>query len=133
MSKYEHTQEIKKTIWGRELDISLNFAGFSDISDKQISAYENFDSKFDSMMEDAKKAIIEYCFSEYKDYFEQHNVNAIDNIFKYVVPVVIHVTQDFRDNRIGLICKFKCDIENGLCAVFKDGKIENVGYDYVVL
>lgn len=72
-------------------------------------------------------------FSEYNDYFEHLKINEIDNIFKYVVPVVIHVTQDFRDNRIGLICKFKCDIENGLCVVFKDGKIENVGYDYVLL
>ena len=72
-------------------------------------------------------------FSEYNDYFEHLKINEIDNIFKYVVPVVIHVTQDFRDNRIGLIYKFKCDIENGLCVVFKDGKIENVGYDYVQL
>ena len=133
MNEYKSTQEIKKTIWGRELDISLIFAGFSGISDKQISAYEDFNRNFDDMMDDAKKAIIEYCFSEYNDYFEHLKINEIDNIFKYVVPVVIHVTQDFRDNRIGLICKVKCDIENGLCVVFKDGKIENVGYDYVLL
>ena len=133
MSKYESTQEIKKTIWGRKLDISLNFAGYSGVSDKQISAYEEFESKFDGMMDSAKKAIIEYCFAEYNDYFEQQGVKEIDNIFKYVVPVVIQVSQDFRDNRIGLICKFKCDLENGLCVVFKDGKIENVGYDYVLL
>ena len=133
MSKYESTQEIKKTIWGRELDISLNFAGYSGVSDNQISAYEEFESNFDGMMDGAKKSVIEYCFAEYKDFFEQQGVKEIDNIFKYVVPVVIHVSQDFRDNRIGLICKFKCDLENGLCVVFKDGKIENVGYDYVVL
>ena len=60
--------------------------------------------------------------------------NKISNIFRYAVPKMIYISKDPNKKKVvGLICHFTFDEENGIAVKFVDGKITEIGGDYIIL
>ena len=133
MSKYQKDFVKKLAIWGRELSINIIFDCYEDEIITQVQEY-TLDSYLNNQDEYNKEAFLAfqtYCINEYPDEFS--NV-GFDNIFKYIIPNMIYIKNDYLNREMfGIICKFKYDLENDIACVFINGKIDSVGPNTVIL
>ena len=115
-------------IWNRDFDLNVIYDCYAgeEILDEQKAALNKFLS--DNKTIDSSKADVEkYCLSQNK---YEIGADAIDNIFKYVMPEEIFVK---RDGRVAILCKYKFDEEHGIAIVYKDNAIDGVGSQDIIL
>lgn len=121
---------LKTTIWGRELDLDVVFDVFDGGTIK-----EDQNKAFDLFIENIKN--LDNCLSNVKEYcIENSNekLTAVDNIFKYVMPKTIYIFNSFDGNRIvALLCNFKFDMEHGMAIVFKNEEISEIGDQSLII
>ena len=56
----------------------------------------------------------------------------IDNIFKYVIPKRIYITQS-EEEEFAIMCNYKFDMEHGIAVVYKGGKFKEAGPQDIIL
>lgn len=120
-------------IWNRERTVNIMFDCYEEeeISEEQISAYEEFIENIEHNQKLAYQAFEKYCVENYSEDIPE---DGFDNIYKYLLPDMIYVKRDYQDRKvIGFICRFKLDMENGLAVKFVDGAVEEVGPNQIVL
>jgi hypothetical protein len=116
----------KITIWGREFELDIVFDCYKgeSVLPAQTDALDKFLKK-EELINLAKSSVESYCI---KRDSELIGATAIDNIFKYVIPESIYIQRAKDDKHIvGLMCKYKFDIDNGLAVVFENEKFKTVG------
>lgn len=115
-------------IWDRDFDLKVLYDCYAgeEVLEEQKDALKKFSSD-KKMIEASKNSVEEYCLSQNKD---EIGADAIDNIFKYVMPESIFVK---RDCRVALMCRYKFDAEHGIAVIFKKGKFIEVGSQDLVL
>ncbi len=115
-------------IWNRDFDLNVLYDCYAgeEILDEQKEALKKFSSD-KTTIESSKADVERYCLHHNKD---EIGNNEIDNIFKYVMPESIFVK---RDLRVAIMCRYKFDSEHGICAVFRDGKLIEVGKQDIIL
>lgn len=112
---------IKLSIFGRDFDLKVVYSKYSgeDILDSQKEVYQQF---IDNVVFDEKilEKLKKYCLEHN---LEQIGSNKIDNIFRYVIPKSIYVTRNTPQPKVGLMCKYKFDLDNGIVLIFKNEKL----------
>jgi len=118
----------KINIWQRDFDIELVYDIFpgETASKEQEDAFSKFISN-KKQISDSLVDIEKYCLEENG---REIGTDTIDNIFKYVVPESIFVK---RDGRVAIMCKYRFDLEHGIAIVFREGKLEQIGKQDIVL
>lgn len=121
---------LKTTIWGRELDLDVVFDVFDG---KTIN--ENQNKAFNLFIENIKN--LDNCLQKVKEYcIENSNeqIKSVDNIFKYIMPKTIYVINSFDENRtVALLCNFKFDMEHGMAIVFKNEEFSELGDQSLII
>lgn len=133
MSKYEKEFNKNLMIWNRERSVNILFDCYEEeeISENQITAYDEFVQNIRYNQELSYQAFEKYCIENYPETIPE---DGFDNIYKYLLPDMIYVKNDYLGRKvIGFICKFKLDMENGLAVKFVDGAVEEVGPNQIVL
>ena len=119
---------LKITIWGRNFELKVIYDCYSGeaVLDEQEYALKAFinDRK---LIESSKKEVEKYCLLQNK---EEIGSDEIDNIFKYVMPECIFVK---RDGRVAIMCRYKFDAEHGIAVVFKNGKLNRIGSQDIII
>lgn len=59
--------------------------------------------------------------------------DAIENIFKYVMPKSIFVRHSKKRRIAAIMCNYKFDMEHGIAVVFENGKFKEIGAQDIVL
>ena len=124
--------KLKINIWGRDFELDIVYDCFQgeEILDVQMETLKCFLEKPDLIIQ-AKSAIEDYCVKHNGD---DMDAKTIDNIFKYVIPISLYI-QRTNDNShvIGLMCKYKFNIDDGLAVMFKNEEIREVGSQNIIL
>lgn len=115
-------------IWDREFELEVVFDCYKgeEILPKQRDALALFCSD-KKMIKDSRSEVEKYCIERDSDKIK---TTKIDNIFKYVIPETIYIA---RDGRVALMCRYRFDVDHGIAIVFKDGKLEEIGNQDIVL
>ena len=114
----------KISVWGREFDLRVIFDVYKgeDILDIQNKALQ--------MFIDAADTILGTC-DELKAYCLEHDGDqigeAIENIFKYVMPEYLFVKRNEKVRSIVLLCNYKFDEEHGIAVFFENEKLIKIG------
>lgn len=113
--------KVKLTIFNRSFELNVIYSRYSgeEILESQKKAYQEFINCItfdDKILNRLKK----YCLDRNA---EQISTNQIDNIFKYVIPKTIYVDRSKSKHKIGLMCKYKYDLENGIVLIFENNKL----------
>ena len=123
--------KIKIDIWDREFDIAVVYECYQgeEILESQKNAFDMF---ADAANEIAKSlpAIIQYVRKTHNGNLEDE---AIDNIFKYVMPKNIFVPHSDKHHTVAIMCNYKFDAEHGIAVVFEKGKFKKVTSQDTVL
>lgn len=120
ISTYNMKKNLK--IWGRNFNIPIDFDIYDgeNPSGEQISRLNRFLSK-PEILSDMKK-ISDFCA---KDGASITN-NKVDNIFKYVHPRTLLVSNSSNEKYIALLCDYKFDEEHGIAVIFKNNKCVDI-------
>lgn len=115
--------KVKLKIWNRSFILPILYECESDeeVLDIQKEAANLF-VKNSKQLLSSDKDIISYCLKDKKN----SEVDDIQNVFKYVMPVSILVKRSKKDHIVALMCNYKFDIEHGLAVVFKNEKYLNI-------
>ena len=119
---------LRMNIWQRDYELKLVYDVYpgESVSSVQEEALTRFVNN-KKVIEESQNEVEKYCLTENHD---EIGLDSFDNIFKYVIPEYIFVK---RDGRVAIMCKYKFDKEHGLAVVFKDGKLEKIGKQDIVL
>ena len=115
-------------IWNRDFEIDITYEIFSDkpVSEKQKSIAGGLSAvDFSESLEGVIKYIKKY---NSRDLGEER----IDNIFKYVIPKRIYITQS-EEEEFAIMCNYKFDMEHGIAVVYKGGKFKEAGPHDIIL
>lgn len=111
---------IQMKIWGRDfsLDIYYKIYRGEEITDHQTKALECYINAQEAI-DNSLANVVAYIEENYKEFLQ---TGTVDNIFKYVIPKTIYVSNDNSKRIIILLCDFRFDIEHGIGIVFEDEK-----------
>ncbi len=115
-------------IWNRDFDIDITYEIFSDkpVTEKQKAVANSLAAiDFTESLEGVIRYIKKY---NARDLGEDH----ISNIFKYVIPKRIYITQS-EEEEFAIMCNYKFDMEHGIAVVYKDGKYKEAGPQDIIL
>lgn len=119
-------------IWGRAFDLSIEYdcyAGES-ILPYQLEAAATIlrtPEKFDAALDGVKA----YCSEKNS---AEIGSDSIENIFKYVKPQSLYVQRTKDESHVvGLMCAYKFDSEHGMAIRFKDGVLQEIGTQDIIL
>jgi hypothetical protein len=120
------------TIFGRELELDIVYDCYTgeEVLPKQREALEKFLPVAESLVNGAEEKLEEYCLDKNKD---DIGSTSIDNIFKFVMPQQIYIQRSVDSNVIGLLCKYKFNMEDGIAIVFRDEKFDKIGTQDIIL
>ena len=115
-------------IWNRDFELDITYEIFSNkpVTEKQKAIVGGLSGvDFSESLE----GVIEY--------IKKYNAwnlggDQIDNIFKYVIPKRIFITQS-EDEEFAIMCNYKFDMEHGLAIVYKLGKYKETGPQDIIL
>lgn len=134
--------KMKLSIWDREFEIEVTYQVFKDGEKKQgqIDSFEEFKKKFTVIDPESKSESVclgAESLDSVKKYIlshegEENGMESVDNIFKYVIPKMIYVPQN-KGPVIALLCDYKFDLEHGIAVVFKNGSIDRIGEQDIIL
>lgn len=115
-------------IWKRDFDLKVIYDCYTGetVLEEQKDALKKFTTD-KRLIESSLSNVEKYCLNQNK---EEIGSEAIDNVFKYVMPESIFVK---RDCRVAIMCRYKFDPEHGMAVVFKDGKFVSVGKQDIIL
>ena len=113
-------------IWNKQFELELIYDCYEgeEVLDGQVKALDSFLSSNDSY-EDFLLNVKEYC--------KEHDGIVISDdskLFSFVIPRYLFVT---RDSKVSIMCDYRCDMEHGIAVVFKDGKVDQIGIQDIVL
>lgn len=114
------------TIWGRAFELPVTFDCYENetILPEQTEALDKF-LHSEKMIDTAKKAVESYCL---KMNASEIGADGIANIFKYVMPYGLYVRRSATSDRyVGLMCKYRFNLEDGLVVLFKNEEVFDVG------
>ena len=115
-------------IWNRDFEIDITYEIFSDkpVSEKKKAIAGGLSAvDFSESLEGVIKYIKKY---NSRDLGEER----IDNIFKYVIPKRIYITQS-EEEEFAIMCNYKFDMEHGIAVVYKGGKFKEAGPQDIIL
>ena len=123
--------KVNISIWGREFDLDITYDCYSgeEILESQKDAVEQFthaDLAIMESLEDVKK----YCLAENG---EEIGTDAIENIFKYVMPKYLYIVRSEAKRVVSIMCNYRFDPENGIAVVFEDEKFSKIGKQDIIL
>lgn len=123
-------KNLKTEIWGREFNLPIIIKQFIDkeITDVQNKALECFMNNMD-IVDEAKKNVEEYIIN---NGLSETGMNAVDNIFKYVMPKSVYVPMN-KKRVIAIMCNYKFDMEHGIAIIFEEEKFKTVGPQDLIL
>lgn len=115
-------------IWDRDFEIDITYEIFSDkpVTDTQKSIANGLSAiDYSESLEGIVKYIKKY---------NSHDLagDTIDNIFKYVIPKRIYITQS-EEEEFAIMCNYKFDMEHGIAIVYKGGKYKEAGPQDIIL
>lgn len=120
------------SVWGRSFELEVIFDCYTgeEVLLSQQEALKVFLDHL-NLIEEAKAAVESYCL---KRNGEEISDKRIDNIFRFVLPKSLYI-QRRKDNArvVGLMCDYKFNPDDGLCVVFENEKLKEVGSQNVVL
>ena len=115
-------------IWNRDFEIDITYEIFSDkpVTEKQKAIADGLSAvDFSESLEGVIKYIKKY---NSRDLGE----DRIDNIFRYVIPKRIYITQS-EEEEFAIMCNYKFDMEHGIAVVYKGGKFKEAGPQDIIL
>lgn len=115
-------------IWNRDFEIDITYEIFSDkpVTEKQKAIASGLATvDFSGSLDEVIKYIKKY---NSRDLGE----NQIDNIFRYVLPKRIYITQSEKEE-FAIMCNYKFDIEHGIAVVYRGGKYKEAGPQDIIL
>jgi len=115
-------------IWNRDFEIDITYEIFSDkpVTEKQKTIASGLSAvDFSESLEGVIRYIKKY---NARDLGEER----IDNIFKYVIPKRIYITQS-EEEEFAIMCNYKFDMEHGIAVVYKGGKFKEAGPQDIIL
>ncbi len=114
----------KIKVWGREFSLKIIFEEYDgeNVLEGQKKALDSFLDKSDDILSSCDE-LKKYCIEK-----NGKNIGeAIDNIFKYVIPQSIFVKRDDENHIVDLLCNYKFDEEHGISLFFKNEKLDHIG------
>ena len=131
---------MKLNVWGREFDLPIEFDLYEGevVSNVQKEALSGFETKNvrdgevvrNSLLECSLEKLKAFCLDRDK---EEIQGNAIDNIFKYVIPQNLYILRTEECRVVALMCAYKFDLEHGLAIVFENECLKDIGTQDLVL
>ena len=115
-------------IWNRDFEIDITYEIFSDkpVTEKQKAIASGLSAiDFSESLEGVIQYIKKY---NARDLGEER----IDNIFRYVIPKRIYITQS-EDEEFAIMCNYKFDMEHSIAVVYKGGKYKEAGPQDIIL
>lgn len=115
------TDNVEMIIWGREFSLRVDYETFEDetVTDEQKKTFEKF-LEHSEWIDKSKKKVEEYCKERV---LEDDENQKKDNIFSYIKPQYLFVTQEKQKARVALMCNYRYDPEHGLAIIYsKDGE-----------
>ena len=115
-------------IWNRDFEKDITYEIFSDkpVTEKQKAIADGLSAvDFSESLEGVIKYIKKY---NSRDLGE----DRIDNIFRYVIPKRIYITQS-EEEEFAIMCNYKFDMEHGIAVVYKGGKFKEAGPQDIIL
>ena len=82
------------------------------------------------MIEESVLRVQAYCFQHGA---QEHNEQANDNVFRYVMPKYLFIPQGEKRRTVALMCDYRYDPEHGLAVVFENEKLSEIGPQDVIL
>lgn len=115
-------------IWNRDFEIDITYEIFSDkpVTEKQKTIASGLSAiDFSESLEGVIRYIKKY---NARDLGEER----IENIFRYVIPKRIYITQS-EEEEFAIMCNYKFDMEHGIAVVYKGGKFKEAGPQDIIL
>ena len=115
-------------IWNRDFEIDITYEIFSDkpVTEKQKAIADGLSAvDFSESLE----GVIKYIK---KNNSRDLGEDRIDNIFRYVIPKRIYITQS-EEEEFAIMCNYKFDMEHGIAVVYKGGKFKEAGPQDIIL
>ena len=114
--------------WNRDFEIDITYEIFSDkpVTERQKTIASGLSAvDFSESLEGVIKYIRKY---NSRDLGEER----IDNLFRYVIPKRIYITQS-EEEEFAIMCNYKFDMEHGIAVVYKCGKFKEAGPQDIIL
>ena len=123
--------KIKINIWGRDFELEVKYDCYNDekILPIQKDALKVFLSNTNSIIS-VKEDVEKYCLA---NSFGKIETDAIDNIFKYVIPKYLYIKRSKEKRVIAIMCNYKFDMEHGIALVFENEKLCEIGNQDIIL
>ena len=115
-------------IWNRDFEIDITYEIYSDkpVTEKQKTIASGLSTvDFSGSLEGVINYIKKYNSRDLGD-------EQIDNIFRYVIPKRIYITQS-EEEEFAIMCNYKFDMEHGIAVVYKGGKFKEAGPQDIIL
>ena len=121
----------KITIWDRAFELSVVYECYAgeEVLESQREAFALLEDNAAEVAE-SLKAVKKYVR---KTGAGQLADDAIENIFKYVMPKSIFVPHSKKHRIAAIMCNYKFDMEHGIAVVFENGKFKKIGAQDIVL
>ena len=123
----------KFDIWGRTLELDIVYDCYcgEEILESQKKAFDMFCENAVILFNKAYEEMIAYCYKTNKADLSD---TEITNIFKYVKPKTIYIERGSDDDRkVGIICAYKFNPDDGLAIVFKNETFFKIGTENIIL
>ena len=114
-------------IWGRKFNLPVNYKILE--KDSMTKEQQETLNLFVEKKDEINK--VKQCVFDYVINYETSDISEVDNIFKYVMPKCVYVSD--AKNVCAVMCNFKFDMEHGMAIVFEDGKLKKIGAEDIVL
>lgn len=121
--------KINTLIWGREFELDVQYDCYTgeEILQSQRDAVSALSEQ---MIEEALGKVKDYCISINA---KEIGTDAIDNIFKYIMPQYLYVPRTSGTHVVAIMCNYRFDQEHGVAVVFEDEKFSKVGKQDIIL
>ncbi|MBC2181261.1 hypothetical protein HCJ82_13900 [Listeria booriae] len=135
------------TMFGKKREVILSIDGEEDanFSPIQREAYTNFMSNMDEIMDAVELGIFEYYEDNYEKYRDMAGeveadkiapeISTIKELGNLVIPTQLIIRRVRKNGvrRIGLVCDYTWDTDNGVGVRIENEKVEEVDYQDIVL
>ena len=123
---------IKYNFLGRELSLNFIFDVFDneEVTELQKETYNKVINNMDDIFVKSLEKLKEYCKNNYDIEVDE------TNLYKYIVPKEIYIKREKENEdycKIGILCNFKCDIENGIAIVLINNTVCDIGMQDIIL
>ena len=122
---------LTRDIWGRDFNLPVRFEDLDDegITENQWAAYGRIIIKW-AAIDGSLAKVKQYCQEQDS---ERLGDRAIDNIFRYVMPQYLFVSETEDQRQVALMCNYRFDPEHGLAIVFENEKLVGIGPQDIIL